>query len=42
MATANPGKLSIEEKLSTALNFKDEGNELYKTKDYKKAYNNNT
>ena len=27
----------IEQKLKTALTFKDEGNELYKAKDYKKA-----
>ena len=27
----------IGEKLQTALNFKNEGNELYKAKDYKKA-----
>ena len=36
MAEAN-SKLTIEEKLATALKFKDEGNELYKEGNHKKA-----
>ena len=33
----NPGSAVIQEKLKTALAFKDEGNQLYKAKDFKKA-----
>ena len=37
MATSLPPKQTIEEKLATAGEFKDAGNEFYKAKDFKAA-----
>jgi hypothetical protein len=37
MAESLPAKLSIEEKLQTALKFKEEGNQFYKDGNFKKA-----